>query len=182
MTGMVRIYDGKFIRSLSLRSPGSEIMPEILYKAVILDAPIEEIPAKLAWINDDTKGRSKMNIFSHTLATLLMGFLIRPFLFFILPGLFVLLFSAYTNFWMVIHVYNEYAPLDNLEWFTRLNTAFRNAYYLHTHTFIYGMLSLMLAIQLIAIGFQSLQAKYYFEELFVLGTKLFRNRKKNKDG
>jgi hypothetical protein len=172
LTGMVRGYDGPFIRNLSLRSSGSEINPEILYKAAILDKKIEEIPAHLCWLGKETKSRSKLKIFRHTSNTILSGFLIKPFLFFIFPGLFVLLFALYTNFWMVIHYFEEYAKIQDL------TEAFKVAYNLYPHTFIISFLSLMLSIQLISTGLHSLQSKYYFEELFSLGTKILQRRNK----
>ena len=44
LTGMVRVYDGPFIRAVSLRARGQEISPEIIYKGMLLRAQIEEIP------------------------------------------------------------------------------------------------------------------------------------------
>ena len=49
LTGMVRVYDGRFLRSLDLRAMDTEINTEIIYKAQILHARIVEIPAHLDW-------------------------------------------------------------------------------------------------------------------------------------
>jgi len=49
LTGMVRAYDGPFIRAMSLKAEGADVMVEIIYKAQILRARIEEIPATLSW-------------------------------------------------------------------------------------------------------------------------------------
>ena len=49
VTGMVRAYDGPFLRSLSLKSMSMEINPEVIYKAMLLNARIDEIPAHLNW-------------------------------------------------------------------------------------------------------------------------------------
>jgi len=38
ITGMVRTYDGEFIRRLNLSAMDVDIMPEIIYKAKILRA------------------------------------------------------------------------------------------------------------------------------------------------
>ena len=46
---MVRAIDGRFLRSLHLRSTGMDVMPEMIHKAKILRASIEEIPAELNW-------------------------------------------------------------------------------------------------------------------------------------
>lgn len=178
LTGMVRGYEGKFIRSLSLRSPGSDINPEIIYKATILHKKIEEIPAHLCWLGEDTEKRSKLKIFKHTAKTILMGFLTKPFLFFIFPGLVVSLLAIYANIWMLIHIFEQYRLLNDFSGFSRLTEAFKDAYNLQPHTFLISFLSLMLATQLITRGLHSLQSKYYFEELFTLGTKILQKRDK----
>src|SRR3712207_2724544 len=55
LTGMVRAYDGPFIRSLPLKAEGADIMVEIVYKAQVLRARIEEIPATLSWAGLETR-------------------------------------------------------------------------------------------------------------------------------
>jgi glycosyltransferase involved in cell wall biosynthesis len=178
LTGMVRGYNGSFIRSLSLRSAGSEINPEIIYKAYILDKQIEEIPAHLAWLGDDTVKRSKLKFFRHTSNTILVGFLTKPFFFFIFPGLLVLIFAIYVSIWMLIHIYEQYVILADRTGMDLFTEAFKQAYYLHPHTFLMSFLFTMLAVQLISTGMTSLQVKYYFEELFSLGTKILKDREK----
>lgn len=178
LTGMVRGYKGDFIRSLSLRSLGAEINPEIFYKASILNKKIEEIPAHLCWNEEHTQKRSKVKLFRQTSSTILAGFLLKPFLFFILPGLVVTLFAVYTNIWMVLHFFEEYAKVHEATVMGNLTEAFKVAYDLYPHTFLIAFLSSMLSIQLISTGLQSLQSKYYFEELFALQTKIFQKRGK----
>lgn len=87
LTSMVRVYDGRFLRRLSLRSMGMEISPEIIYKTMLLHGRIEEMPAHLNWSAQRVAGyrrRSSMKILRHTLSVLLSGFLFRPVMFFIL--------------------------------------------------------------------------------------------------
>jgi len=50
------------------------------------------------------------------------------------------------------------------------------AYQFAPHTFIIGGISLILAIQLISLGFLALQNKKYFEELFHLGTNIYKSK------
>lgn len=174
LTGMARAYQGKFIRSLSLRSNGMEIMPEIIHKALILDAKIVEIPGVLDWtlqIHPQSSRVSSMRILHHTAETFLTGFLLRPFIFFLLPGLLLLIFAIYPNFWMFHHFFEEYGNVEGTSILNRSSLAIRAAYQLHPHTFLISLVSLLLAIQLIALGFQSIQNKYYFEEMFNLMTK-----------
>ncbi len=184
LTSMVRAYDAQFLRSLSLKSMGMDIMPEVIYKGMILGARIEEIPAHLDWSSlkvTTTPRRSSMKVFKHIMSTLFSGFLFRPFMFFVLPGLAVLLFSIYVNAWMVHHFINHYQTMVQYdEVFTRASAAIGAAYAQSPHTFVIGLLSLMLAIQLISLGILSLQSKNYFEEIFYLGSTINRANNKHK--
>ena len=58
------------------------------------------------------------------------------------------------------------AATDNISW------AIAEAYRSYPHTFIVGLLSLMVAVQLISLGILALQSKSYFEELIYLGTEV----------
>jgi glycosyltransferase involved in cell wall biosynthesis len=178
LTSMVRAYDGKFLRSLNLRSTGMEINPEVIYKARLLHVPVEEIPAHLDWGQQKAAGikrRSSMKVLRHTMAILFSGFLFRPVMFFIIPGLALLLFAIYVNTWTVIHFFEEYQNVAQYTWFfSRASVAVGAAYTQFPHTFIVGLLSLMLAIQLISLGILALQSKSYFEEIFHLGTSIYR--------
>lgn len=184
LTSMVRAYDAQFLRSLSLKSMGMDIMPEVIYKGMILGARIEEIPAHLDWSSlksSTTPRRSSMKVFRHILSTLFSGFLFRPFMFFVIPGLAVLLFSMYTSVWMVRHFITQYQTLVQYdEVFTRASAAVGAAYAQSPHTFVIGLLSLMVAIQLISLGILSLQSKSYFEEIFHLGSTINRVNNKHK--
>ena len=172
LTCMVRGYDGRFGRELVLRSTGMDIMPETVYKSMIMRAGIGQIPAHLDWgLQVKQAGRqSSMRILRHVLSTILSGFVFRPFMFFVLPGLLLLAFSAWTNIWMVVHFFEalQLAPPDaeggSISW------AIARAYQDYPHTFIVGLLSLMVAIQLISLGILALQSKSYFEEIFYLGS------------
>ena len=179
LTGMVRAYDRSFLRSLNLKSTGMEINPEIIHKAMLLRTRIEEIPAHLAWQAEKSEGmkrRSSMRLVRHTMAVLLSGFLFRPVMFFLVPGFALLLFAFYVNTWMVIHFFAHYQSLPQYTWFlSRASAAVAAAYNQFPHTFIVGGLASMLAIQLISLGILALQSKNYFEEIFHLGTTIYRN-------
>jgi len=183
LTSMVRIYDGPFLRNLNLRSMGMDIMPEILYKAKLLGARIEEVPAHLDWGDSASKKsvrRSSMRIARHTAAIILSGFLFRPVIYFIVPGLAVLMFAVYVNAWTVIHFSQAYWQLAQYtDLFQRSSAAVSAAYALSPHTFMIGLLALMLGIQLISLGILSLQSKGYFEELFHLATAIYRGQRDN---
>jgi glycosyltransferase involved in cell wall biosynthesis len=177
LTSMVRAYDGKFLRSLNLRSAGMEINPEVIYKARLLHVPIDEIPAHLDWSQQKAEGikrRSSMKVLRHTFAVLVSGFLFRPVMFFIVPGLALLLFALYVNTWMFIHFVEQYQTLSqHASFFSRASAAVAAAYVQSPHTFIVGLLSSMLAIQLLSLGILALQSKSYFEEIFHLGASIY---------
>jgi glycosyltransferase involved in cell wall biosynthesis len=173
LTSMVRIYDGPFIRSLDLRAMGMDVMPETLYKAMVLRARIEEMPARLDWGPqlEYGKGRSSsMRLVKHVFSTVLSGFVFRPFLFFVAPGILIGAFSLYVNFWMVVHFLEAVSELRHAGVDYSFSSAFASAYSRSPHTFIIGFLSAMLAIQLVGLGLIALQSKQYFEDLFHLGS------------
>jgi hypothetical protein len=157
---------------------GMEINPEIVYKATLLQARIEEIPAHLDWQLQKAAGKrrkSHMKMLRHSFSILLSGFLFRPVMFFVIPGFLLLLFSIYTNIWMLIHFFRHYQHLPQYtDFFARASMAVAAAYNQFPHTFIVGLMSLMLAIQLVSLGILSLQSKHYFEEIFHLGTNIYK--------
>lgn len=181
MTCMVRAIDGRFLRSLHLRSTGMDVMPEMIHKAKLLRASIEEVPAELNWERQNRVGgkrRSSLRIFQQIFGTTVSGFILRPFTFLLVPGLLLLAFAAYVNTWMVIHFFESYAELNASPDSARdMSAAVAMAYERFPHTFIVGLLSLMLAMQLIGMAMLSLQNKRYFDELFHLGSTMLRERR-----
>lgn len=176
ITCMVRGYDGPFLRAMILRSTGMDIMPEVIYKTMVLRGRIEQVPGHLDWTKQLVAGprrASSMRILRHIFSTVLSGFVFRPFMFLVMPGLFLLLFSAYVNAWMFIHFFNALASLPPAS--RDATEAFALAYANHPHTFIVALLSLMLAVQLIGLGIVALQSKRYFEEVYYLGVSLNRH-------
>ena len=178
VTGMVRAYDGPFLRSLSLKSQYMEINPEVLYKAMLLNARIDEVPGHLDWSLQRAAGparRSSLRVRRQTFQVLLAGFLFRPVMFFIVPGTLVLLFALYTNTWMFIHFFDQYQRLAGVAGIEdRLTWAVGAAYREYPYTFIIGLMSLVLALQLLGLGIMALQNREYFQEMFTLGTRVYR--------
>jgi len=172
LTSMVRAYDGNFIRSVNLRSMGMDVMPETIYKSLILGGSVIEIPGRLDWgpQREQSDGRvSSMRIARHIFATVLAGFIFRPFMFFIIPGLAIGAFSIYVNVWMFVHFFEALRTLRASGGDANLTEGFALAYATHPHTFIFGLLTAMLAVQLIGLGVLAVQNMKYFEELFDLG-------------
>ncbi len=176
LTGMVRVYDGPFLRSLDLRAVDTDINTEIIYKARLLHARIVEIPAHLDWSFASTQGTRRAvdgRLSGATISSLFSSFLFRPFLFFLLPGLLLLAVAGYSFGWVVWHVaqvYGEPSKVGN----SGLTGAIQNAYERAPHTFLVTGITLVLALQLISLGVIAAQAKRYFEELYHLGTTVLR--------
>lgn len=183
ITGMVRAYDGPFIRSLSLWAMDVDINPEIINKAKILRARIVEIPAVLDWTpaeegNARVRTRiSNVRLFRSVVQSLVSGFLFRPFLFYLAPGFLLLVLSLYPLYWAVrhtLHFYIAFAP-KNLAFGYRLSEAISESFKLSPHAFIVGGVVLMVAIQMISLGLIALQKKRYFAELFYLASITYRD-------
>lgn len=89
-TGMVRAYDGAFVRALALRSTDDVINVEAVYKAGVLRGRVVEIPATLDWSGlsqrADRSPLRNQRTRLKTYRTLLTGLLFRPYLAFIAAG------------------------------------------------------------------------------------------------
>ncbi len=177
VTGMVRCYDGPFIRSLALKSMGPEINTEILYKAQIMRARVIEIPAHLDWSDQEERMRSrKVSIRVSTTSKLLMfsSFLFRPIFFFLVPGILLLAIAAWTLGGVAWNVVQQFGEVTGGSLDYRLTQAFQNAYEQRPHSFIVGGFSLVIGVQLVSLGLLATQSKRYFEEMYHLGTGLGR--------
>lgn len=180
ITGMVRAYDGDFIRGLSLWAMDVDINAEIINKAKILRARIVEIPAVLDWgpraKAGRKRGKGRLDTVRAVIQSFVSGFLFRPFMFFIGPGLLLLVLSLYPLSWTLIHTVRALrasAAGPSLDY--RLSEAVGTAFKIAPHAFIVGGIALLVAVQLLSLGLLALQKKRYFCELFTLGTLLLRN-------
>ena len=110
VTGMVRVYDGRFIRSLDLKAMGPEINTEILYKAQIMRARIVEIPAHLDWsFARDRRHAPRRHelpgLAQHAVVAVLVVPLPARSSSSCSPGLILLAIAAYSFGWCVWHVF-----------------------------------------------------------------------------
>jgi glycosyltransferase involved in cell wall biosynthesis len=184
LTGMVRAYDRRFLSTLNLRSMGPEINTEILYKAELLGARVAEVPAHLDWTFSASGGerrRSPISLASSTNAYLFSGFMFRPVVFFIGPGLLVLAAAVYTLGWVVYRIANNFAELTTGGFDARLTNAIEVAYRDAPYAFVVGGIALLIAFQLLSLGTLALQSERYFKELFHFNTTLYRELKDPKD-
>lgn len=172
LTGMVRAYDAQFLRSLDFYSMGMEVNSEILYKAMVLRARIEEIPATLKWHDAPAAQpgkpvrKSSMRIMRYLITLLVSGFLYRPIMLFLIPGATCLLVFALSLLWIGIN-WIQYG-------------SFMGAWEALEAPFIVAAMSFVAAVQLLSCGMISLQNKCYFEQMFHLGTTTYRSSREGR--
>jgi glycosyltransferase involved in cell wall biosynthesis len=174
LTGMVRAYDTVFLRKLNLKAWDFEINTEIIYKAQVLRALIIEVPAHLDWSDQlavPERG-SSIRIMRGIIGQGFSSFLFRPFFYFIVPGLLVLVAATYSLGWAAFHTANELFNVPpGAE--SSFSAAVARAYAFSPHSFLVGGIALLVSIQLVSLGIISAQQKRYFEETFHLGTSIF---------
>ena len=185
LTGMVRAYDRRFLSTLNLRSMGTDINTEILYKAELLGAKVVEIPAHLDWTFSQSNGRRRRSLNALANSTngyLVSGFMFRPVVFFIGPGsrrargrplhaCLGLLSRGRRSIWQQ----TSGSPS------AKITTAIRFSYEAAPYSYVVGGIALMIAFQLISLGTLALQNERYFKELFHFSTTLYRQMKQ-RDG
>jgi glycosyltransferase involved in cell wall biosynthesis len=182
VTGMVRAYDREFLSRLNLKAMDVDINAEIIYKAMILRARIVEIPAHLDWgekkIEKSAKGgarRSSLRILRSIVQSLISGFMFRPFMFFVFPGLLCILISLYPLIWTLVNSIGNYRKISGLDlsFDYRMSDAIGMAFKESPHAFVVGGFALIVGIQLFNLGLMALQNKRYFEELFHISTQIY---------
>lgn len=184
LTSMVRVYDGPFVRALDLRSMGLDLMPETLYKAMILRAKIVETPGRLDWgpqLSYGSARTSSMRIIRHVYSTVLSGFAFRPMFFFILPGMMIGLFATYVTFWMFAHYFDSLHMMQLVDVNANKAEAFAQAYKENPHTYVMGLTSIILSLQLLGLGVLSAQNKKHYEDLYHLNASKFHLLKNNSE-
>lgn len=163
LTGMVRVYDVRFLDSLDLSSTGVDINTEIIYKARILSARIEEIPATLSWTTTGRRG-SKFRIGPTIKTYLLSGFLFRPLLSLLLPAFFFLGVATIILIVLIKRAFSTGEPILHM-------------FSLWPAGSLVGAISLLLSLQFVSLALLAWQAKRNFENLFHLGTSNLRETK-----
>lgn len=174
-TGMVRAYKTSFIKNINLKTKDYEINPEILYKAMILRARIEEIPAHLDWSFQNKAGKKRksgIRIGYGFLSGLMAGFIFRPYVFYLTIGALLLLIALYVIGWIFYNTMMIMPQLVIEPHFIddRFSLAIGKVFSSSPHAFVVGGFTLLLAIQFISLGLLSLQSKRYYEELFHLNS------------
>lgn len=179
-TGMVRAYKSSFIKYVNLKTKDYEINPEIMYKAMILRARIEEIPAHLNWEDQNELGEqrtSSLKMIKGIFSGLMSGFIFRPYIFFLAAGIILLIISLYILVWLGINTFHVLQEVDFANRFfdDRFSAAVAEVFTERPHSFLVGGFAFVVSIQFLSLGFISLQSKRYFEELFHLSTRVLKS-------
>jgi glycosyltransferase involved in cell wall biosynthesis len=178
-TGMVRGFKTEFLQGLNLKTKDYEINPEILYKSMILRARIIEIPAHLDWTEQNKIGEKRtsgMKILKTFSSGLMAGFIFRPYIFFLTIGFFLFLVSLYMIGWIFINTINilPTIQIESVYFDDKFSKALGLVFQQRPHAFFIGGITLLASIQILSLGFISLQQKRYYEELFHIGTSIFK--------
>jgi glycosyltransferase involved in cell wall biosynthesis len=176
VTGMVRAYDGPFIRTLVLAGMGPDINTEVLYKAQILRARVVEIPAHLDWSAQAermAKRRVSLRVSATSRLLAFFSFLFRPLTYFALPGLVLGAVATWTLGSVLVDTVRHVRDLSG-SFDSRVTDAFALTWAERPQSFVIGGITMVLAVQLISLGLLAAQNKRYFEESFQLGTSLVR--------
>jgi len=135
-------------------------------------ARVVEIPAHLDWSEQSERMQTRkvsLRVSNTSKLLVFASFLFRPLLFFVIPGLLLLVVAAWTLGSVAITVGKEFfdasGSIDS-----RLYTAFANTYADRPQSFIVRGFAVVVAVQLISLGLLATQSKRYFEELYHLGT------------
>lgn len=182
-TGMVRAYKGDFIRSVNTKSSTFDIMSELVFKAHILRARVVEIPAHLDWSAQRELGKirtSGVRIVKGIFNGLVNSFIFRPYLFFWVLGFSIFLVSIYIIVWIFVNTYLQYPMTAELAqgFENRFSLAVSEVYRQRPYSFVVGGVSLIVSIQIMGMGFLSLQKKRYFDELFHLNSRILKSQNK----
>lgn len=151
LTGMVRAYDGRFIRSLALKALDAEINIEVIYKTQILRGRVVEIPATLDWSGlQERAGRTRISnprTRSKIYNTVIDGILFRPYMLFAIGGM--VLLGLGVAFGVLAYV----LPGEDIA------------------LTVFTMCALTTGPMMLTAGLLSVQVKRCFEELFFLGSR-----------
>ena len=181
-TGMVRGYRTEFLKSLNLKTKDYEINPEILYKSMILRARIIEIPAHLDWTGKNQQGvkrTSGIRLLQTFFSGLMAAFIFRPYIFFLSFGLILFIVSLYIIGWIFINTFQMMPNIqvDPVYFDDKFSKTIGLVFQQRPYAFLVGGISLLAAIQILSLGFISLQNKRYFEESFHLTTSVLKKIK-----
>jgi len=168
---------------VNTKSSTFDINSELIFKAHILRARVVEIPAHLDWSEQRKLGKirtSSLRIIKGIFNGLVNSFIFRPYLFFWILGIAIFLVSLYIIIWIFINTYLQYPMTAELTqgFENRFGLAVSQVYEQRPYSFIVGGITLIISIQIMGLGFISLQKKRYFDELFHLNSAILKKQPK----
>jgi hypothetical protein len=107
------------------------------------------------------------------------SFIFRPYGFFMMIGMLLLVSSLYMIGWIFYHIYAIYPEIQVAGNFFDdvFSEAVAAVYNKRPHAFLIGGFTFVAAIQFLGLGFISLQKKRYFDELFHLNSNILKETK-----
>jgi len=177
-TGMVRAYNGNFLKQLNLKARSYDINPEVLQKANLLRAHVVEIPACLDWTDQQAVGRtSSLKVLGTILIGLMSAFMMRPYAVFLFFGFVLFMISLYVIGWIFMNTYQAFPDVVVMTdgYRAGFTKAVAKVFDERPYSFFVGGTTLIMALQFFGIGFLSLQNKRYFDELFHINTRILKN-------
>jgi glycosyltransferase involved in cell wall biosynthesis len=173
-TCVVRAYRREVLDALSLTSDGMELQLEILMKAAMLNFRACEVPAELAWDtakakDADIRRVSKMRILRTIRLYLMLGWLQRPALLFVVVGLLLVVPGAYMALALLVRLLQGIGRHVGEGASQAVSSALEDVFRQHTYSLAFCGAFLLIGFQLLIFAMVLLQNKFYFEELFRLG-------------
>lgn len=180
MTCAVRLYTREVIETLDLTSDGPEINLEIVLKAQTLGFKIAEVPAELVWETRESglhgsHRMSKMPIGRSIWKYLFIGFLLKPGIIFVYPGVLLMMVGLYMGINLLVRFHEFFSQnLHTLSFLENISMSLRSTFEAFTYTFFVSGFLILFGFQLLSLGFISHQTKRYFEELYHIAAELKR--------
>lgn len=178
LTCIVRAYKKKIIDKLDLHSNDKDLHLEILYKAKILGATIQEIPADLKWSNEKISGsgrrRSSLKFRKTSNSHFFFAMINKPGIIFFVPAN-ILLFISFFIFYLIVKV-----VINDIANGTSLFHAIRNSMLNGTLSWMTMAISFVLSIQFFSLGFLTNQNKENYEETYKTINTILTEIKKRK--
>ena len=181
LTCVVRAYKRDFIKNLDLHCNDKEIHLEIMSKAKILEAKIEEVPADLYWREIKllksprarTSRRPTMRVQRTSSTHLFFALLSKPGIIFWIPGIILIAVSfsvLWTIFASVVVLYDD----QGVTFYQTIRHSMLNA----SISWLTMAFSFLLGVQFFTLGFLTNQNKNHREETYRTLNSIYRELKK----
>lgn len=175
-TCVVRAYRREVLDSLPLTSDGMELQLEVLMKASLMGFRVCEIPAHLEWAEEkvaeaDFRRVSKMRILRTIRLYLMLGWLSRPALVFMITSILMLVPGLYMATVLSFRTAEKIAAHMSEGLIQGISSGLQDMFVSYTYSVVLCGALLMIGTQVFAFALLLLQNKFYFEELYRLGLR-----------